>query len=209
MKRFTMVVAGLGMLFFTATAQALPLCGAGSGPCRDGLAFGAFFGGLAVEGRPCKGEGRRGSYRALHDVVRVVHRRDREVGRPVAERRTRSAPEASNEDERGLAEAARGVRDVAKLKLQQFTSELAFNTLRNYNTMLTSFMIEVVAFNIDEVEALGGNPDRILEARSRVTKAGLAILKGDVAAAADYAQRAYDLISGDANTGPDCLVGRL
>jgi hypothetical protein len=117
--------------------------------------------------------------------------------------------EASKEDERALAEAARGVRDVSKLKLQQFTSELAFNTLRNYNTMLTSFIIEVVAFNIDEVEALGGNSDRILEARSRVTKAGLAILKGDVATAADYAQRAYDLISGDANTGPDCLVGRL
>jgi hypothetical protein len=30
-----------------------------------------------------------------------------------------------------------------------------------------------------------------------------------VATAADDAQRAYDLISGDANAGPDCLVGRL
>jgi hypothetical protein len=75
--------------------------------------------------------------------------------------------------------------------------------------MLTSFIIEVVAFNIDEVEALGGNPDRVLEARSRVTKAGLAILKGDLATAADDAQRAYDPISGDANAAPECLVGRL
>ena len=74
--------------------------------------------------------------------------------------------------------------------------------------MLTTFIIQVVAFNIDEVEALGGDPDRIHEARSRVTKARLAILKGTWPTAADYAQRAYDLISGDANTAPDCLVGR-
>jgi hypothetical protein len=32
--------------------------------------------------------------------------------------------------------------------------------------------------------------------------------KGDLAKAADDAQRAYDLISGDANTAPECLVGR-
>ena len=208
MKHFTMVVTGLGMLFFTATAQALPLCGAGSGPCRDGLAFGAFFGGLAVEGALVKardGVGAIGHFTTAFEsfIDATVKLDDPSLSDD------EKCSEASKEDERGLAETARGVRDVSKLKLQQFTSELAFNTLRNYSTMLTSFMIEVVAFNIDEVEALGGNPDRILEARSRVTKAGLAILKGDVAAAADYAQRAYDLISGDANTGPDCLVGRL
>jgi hypothetical protein len=75
--------------------------------------------------------------------------------------------------------------------------------------MLTTFIIEVVEFNIDEVEALGGDPARVHEARSRVTKAGQAILNGDLAKAADDAQRAYDLISGDANTAPECLVGRL
>jgi hypothetical protein len=75
--------------------------------------------------------------------------------------------------------------------------------------MHTSFIIEVVTFNIDEVELLGGNQARILEARSRVTKAGQALLKGDLAKASDDAQRAYDLISGDANNAPECLVGRL
>jgi len=75
--------------------------------------------------------------------------------------------------------------------------------------MLTTFIIEVVDFNIDEVEVLGGNPARILEARSRVAKEGQALLKGDLAKAADDAQRAYDLISTDANTAPECLVGRL
>ena len=54
MKRLTMVIAGLGMLSFTGMAQALPLCGDGSGPCRGGVAFGAFFGGLAVEGAVAK-----------------------------------------------------------------------------------------------------------------------------------------------------------
>jgi hypothetical protein len=42
MNRLTLVVAGLGLLSFTATAQALPLCGAGFGPCRPGLEFGVF-----------------------------------------------------------------------------------------------------------------------------------------------------------------------
>lgn len=74
MKRFTMVAAGLGMLFFTATAQALPLCGAGSGPCREGLAFGAFFGGLAVEGALVKAKDGVGAI-GHFDGVRVVHRR--------------------------------------------------------------------------------------------------------------------------------------
>ena len=75
--------------------------------------------------------------------------------------------------------------------------------------MLTTFIIEVVTFNIDEVEVLGGDPARVLEARSRVTTAGQALLKGDLAKAADDAQRAYDLLSGDANYAPKCLVGRL
>jgi hypothetical protein len=97
----------------------------------------------------------------------------------------------------------------SKLKVQQFISEDAFNTLRNFNRMLTAFIIEVVEFNIDEVEALGGDPARVHEARSRVTTAGQAILNRDLAKAADDAQRAYDLISGDANTAPQCLVGRL
>jgi len=81
--------------------------------------------------------------------------------------------------------------------------------LRNFNPMLTSFIIEIVGTNIDEAEALGGDPARIKEARSRVTKAGQELLHGDVAKAADDAQRAYDLISGDGNTAPDCLVARL
>ena len=67
----------------------------------------------------------------------------------------------------------------------------------------------VAAEQRDEVEALGGNAARVHEARSRVTKAGQALLNGDLAKAADDAQRAYDLISGDANTAPGCLVGRL
>lgn len=90
----------------------------------------------------------------------------------VARPPSQSGEHHSKEDERGLAEAARGVRDGSKLKLEQFLSEDAFNTLRNFNTMLTAFIIEVVELNIDEVEVLGGNPERIHEARSRVTKAG-------------------------------------
>jgi hypothetical protein len=79
--------------------------------------------------------------------------------------------QASKEDERGVAEAFRGVRDAAKLKVQQFTSPDAFNTLRNFNAMLTAFMIEVVHRNIDEVEAIGGDPGRIGEARGRIANA--------------------------------------
>ena len=140
------------------------------------MAFGAFFGGLAVEGALTKandGVGAIGHFTTSFEsfIDATVKLDDPSLSDD------EKCSQASKEDERGLAEAARGVRDVSKLKLQQVTSELAFNTLRNYNTMLTSFMIEVVAFNIDEVEALGGNADRILEARSRITKAGLAILK--------------------------------
>jgi hypothetical protein len=49
-----MVIAGLGLLSFTGMAQALPLCGTGFGPCRPGLEFGVFAGGLAVEGALAK-----------------------------------------------------------------------------------------------------------------------------------------------------------
>ena len=77
MKRFTMVVAGLGMLSFTAMAQALPLCGAGFGPCRPGLALGVLAGGLAVEGALAKARGRGRGYWALLGGVRVVRGRDR------------------------------------------------------------------------------------------------------------------------------------
>ena len=207
MKRFTMVVAGLGMLSFTAMAQALPLCGAGFGPCRPGLEFGVFAGGLAVEGALAKAKDGVGAIGHFSAALESFEDATSKLADPSLSDDEKCA-EASKEDERGLAEAARGVRDGSKLKLGQFTSENAFNTLRNYNTILTSFIIEVVTFNIDEVEVLGGNTARILEARSRVTKAGLAILKGDLATAADDAQRAYDLISGDANTAPECLVGR-
>jgi hypothetical protein len=207
MKRLTMVIAGLGMLSFTGMAQALPLCGTGFGPCRPGLEFGVFAGGLAVEGALAKAKDGAGAighftagFESFEDAIS-------KLGDPSLSDDDKCA-EASKEDERGLAEAFRGVRDASKLKVQQFTSEDAFNTLRNFNTMLTTFIVEVVAFNIDEVEILGGDPARVQEARSRVTKAGQAILKGDLAKAADDAQRAYDLISGDANTAPECLVGR-
>jgi len=208
MNRFTMFLVGLGMLSFTATAQALPLCGTGFGPCRPGLEFGAFAGGLAVEGAVAKARDGVGAIGHFSAAFESFEDATSKLADPSLSDDEKCA-QASKEDERGLAEAARGIRDGSKLKLEQFTSESAFNTLRNFNTMLTSFIIEVVAFNIDEVEALGGNPDRVLEARSRVTKAGLAILKGDLATAADNAQRAYDLISGDANAAPECLVGRL
>jgi hypothetical protein len=207
-KRFTMVIAGLGMLSFTGMAQALPLCGAGFGACRPGLEFGVFAGELAVEGALAKAKDGVGAIGHFSAAFESFEDAIRKLDDPSLSDDDKCA-QASKEDERALAEAFRGVRDGSKLKVQQFTSEGAFNTLRNFNTMLTSFIIEVVAFNIDEVEALGGNPDRVLEARSRVTKAGLAILKGDLATAADDAQRAYDLISGDANAAPECLVGRL
>ena len=208
MKRLTMVVAGLGMLSFTATAQALPLCGAGSGACRPGLEFGVFAGGLAVEGaiaRARDGVGAIGHFTAAFESFEDATSK---LADPSLSDDDKCA-QASKEDERGLAEAARGVRDGSKLELEQFISENAFNTLRNFNTMLATFIIEVVELNIDEAEALGGNPSRIHEARRRVTTAGQALLKGDLAKAADDAQRAYDLISGDANTAPECLVGRL
>ena len=208
MKPFTTVVAGLGLLSFTAIAQALPLCGAGFGPCRPGLEFGVFVGGLAVEGalaNPRDGVGAMGHFSAafesFEDAVSTL-------ADPSLSDDDKCA-RASKEDERGLAEAFRGVRDSTKLKLERFISQDAFNTLRNFNTMLTTFIIQVVVQNIDEVETLGGDPARIQEARSRITNAGLAILKGDPAKAADNAQRAYDLISGDANDAPECLVGRL
>ena len=208
MKRFTMVVAGLGMLSFTGMAQALPLCGAGFGACRPGLEFGVFAGGLAVEGALAKAKDGVGAIGHFSAALESFEDATSKLADPSLSDDEKCA-EASKEDERGLAEAARGVRDGSKLKLEQFTSENAFNTLRNFNTILTSFIIEVVTFNIDEVEVLGGNPARILEARSRVTKAGQALLKGDLPKATDDAQRAYDLISGDANTAPECLVGRL
>jgi hypothetical protein len=208
MKRFTMVVAGLGMLSVTATAQALPLCGTGFGPCRPGLEFGVFAGGLAVEGAIAKARDGAGAIGHFSAAFESFEDANAKLADPSLSDGDKCA-EASKEDERGLAEAARGVRDSSKLKLEQFISEDAFNTLRNFNTMLTTFIIEVVGRNIDEVEALGGNPARILEARSRVSKAGQALLKGDLAKAADDAQRAYDLISGDANSGPECLVDRL
>jgi len=207
MKRFTMVIAGLGLLSFTGMAQALPLCGTGFGPCRPGLEFGVFAGGLAVEGALAKardGAGAIGHFTAAFESFEDAISKLGDASLSDDDK----CAEASKEDERGLAEAFRGVRDASKLKVQQFISEDAFNTLRNFNTMLTTFIIEVVAFNIDEVEVLGGDPARVLEARSRVTRAGQALLKGDLAKAADDAQRAYDLISGDANTAPECLVGR-
>ena len=207
-KRFTMVIAGLGMLSFTGMAQALPLCGTGFGPCRPGLESGVFAGELAVEGALAKAKDGVGAIGHFSAAFESFEDAIRKLDDPSLSDDDKCA-QASKEDERGLAEAARGFRDGSKLKLEQFISESAFNTLRNFNTMLTAFIIEVVGRNIDEVDALGGNPARILEARSRVSKAGQALLKGDLAKAADDAQRAYDLISGDANTAPDCLVDRL
>ena len=207
MNRFKLVVAGLGMLSFTGVAQALPLCGTGSGPCRPGLELSVFAGGLAVEGalaRAKDGVGTIGHFTAAFESFQEAATK---VDDPSLSDDDKCA-EASKEDERGLAEAARAVRDGAKLKVQQFISEDAFNTFRNFNAMLTAFIVEVVEFNIDEVEARGGDAGRVHEARSRVARAGQAIIKGDLAKAADDAQRAYDLISGDANTAPECLDGR-
>ena len=70
MKRLTMVIAGLGLLSFTGMAQALPLCGTGFGPCRPGLEFGVFAGGLAVEGalaKPQDGAGAIGHFTAAFE----------------------------------------------------------------------------------------------------------------------------------------------
>src|SRR5262245_8030513 len=153
MKPFTVVVAGLGMLSFTAIAHALPLCGTGFGPCRAGLEFGAFAGGLAVEGalaKPKDGAGAVGHFTAAFKAFEDANSK---LADPSLSDDDKCA-QASNEDERGLTEAFRGVRDSSKLKLGQFTSQNAFDTLRNFNRLLTSFIIEVVAFNIDEVEAL-------------------------------------------------------
>jgi hypothetical protein len=208
MKRFRIAMAGLGILSFAATAQALPLCGTGFGPCRPGLEFGVFAGELAVEGALANardGAGAIGHFSAAFDSFEDAASKLTDPSLSDGDK----CAQASKEDERGLAEAARGVRDGAKLKLGQFTSERAFNTLRNFNAMLTSFIVQVVGHNIDEVEGQGGNPGRILEARNRVARAGQAILDGDLAKAADDAQRAYDLISGDANSAPECLVDRL
>jgi hypothetical protein len=208
MKPLAMAIAGLGMLSLTATTHALPLCGTGFGPCRPGLEFGVFAGGLAVEGALADaraGVGAVGHFSAAFEsfedaVAKLQH--------PALGDDDKCA-QASKEDERGLAEAARGIRDASKLRLAQFTSEQAFDTLRNFNGMLADFIIDVVGRNIDEVEAFGGDPGRVDEARSRVAKAEQAILAGDSATAADHAQRAYDLISGEANTGPECLADRL
>ena len=208
MKPFTILAASLGMLTLTATVQALPLCGAGAGACRPGLELGVFGGTLAVENalaRAKDGTGAIGHFAAAFESFEDATAKLSDPSLGDADK----CAEASKEDERGLAEAARGVRDSFKLKREHFTSELAFNTLRNFNAMLTAFMIEVVEQNIDETEALGGDAGRIHEARSRVARAGEELLQGDVAKAADDAQRAYDLISGDGNAAPDCLAGRL
>jgi hypothetical protein len=79
-----------------------------------------------------------------------------------------------------LAEAARAVRDGSKLKLEQFTSESAFNTLRNFNTMLTSFIVEIVTFNIDEVEVHSAEMQAGSLKPKPSSKAGRALLKGDL-----------------------------
>src|SRR5215470_13966016 len=208
MKRFTMVGAGLAMLSFTMTAHALPLCGAGFGECRPGLEFAVFAGGLAVEGALAKakdGAGAIGHFSASFDSFENAFSKLADESLSDDDK----CAQASNEDERGFAEAARGIRDASKLKLEQFTSPVAFETLRNFNTMLTSFMIQVVARNIDEVEGMGGKAAKVQEARNRVAGAGQALLNGDLAKAADGAQRAYDLLSGEANTAPQCLAGRL
>jgi hypothetical protein len=209
MKRIAIVVAALGTVFLTTTgAQALPLCGEGFGPCRPGLQISMFSGALAVEGalaRARDGAGAIGHFLAAFESFGDAASR---LEDPSLSDDDKCAG-ASEEDERGLAEAARAIRDASKLKPAQFTSDLAFNTLRNFNAMLAAFIVDVVAFNVDEVEALGGDPARVDEARSRITRAEQAIAKGDAAKAADDAQRAYDLISGDANSAPECLVGRL
>jgi hypothetical protein len=208
MKRFAMVIAGLGMLCFTGMAQALPLCGTGFGPCRPGLELGVFAGGLAVEGALARARDGAGAIGHFSTAFESFEDAISNLDDPSLSDDDKCA-QASKEDERGLAEAARGVRDGARLERHQFISEGAFNTFRNFNTMLTTFIIDVVEFNIDEVEVLGGDPARIHEARSRVARARQAIHESDLARAADAAQRAYDLISGDANTAPECLVGRL
>ena len=162
MKALSMVVASLGMLSFTAIAHTLPLCGTGFGPCRPGLELGAFASALAVEGalaNPKDGAGAIGHFTAAFESFEDASSK---LADPSLSGDDKCA-QASNEDERGLAEAFRGVRDSSKLKLEQFTSQNAFNTVRNFNRMRTSFIIEVVTFNIDEVEALGGDPTRIQE----------------------------------------------
>ena len=129
MKALAMVVASLGMLSFTAIAHTLPLCGAGFGPCHPGLELGAFAGALAVEGalaNPKDGAGAIGHFTAAFEDA------NSKLADPSLSDDDKCA-HASNEEERGLAEAFRGVRDSSTLKL------------------------------IDEVAALGGDPARIQE----------------------------------------------
>ena len=117
MKRFTMIVAGLGMLSFTAMAQALPLCGAGFGPCRPGLEFGVFAGGLAVEGALAKAKDGVGAIGHFSAALESFEDATSKLADPSLSDDEKCA-EASKEDERGLAEAARGVRDGSKLELE-------------------------------------------------------------------------------------------
>src|SRR5262245_29615749 len=112
MKAFAMVVTGLGILSLTATAQALPLCGIGFGPCRPGLELAAFFGGPAVEGavtRARDGAGAIGhftaSFESFEDAVA-------KLGDSALSDDEKCA-QASQEDERGFAEVARGIRDAS------------------------------------------------------------------------------------------------
>ena len=128
MKAFTMVMVGLEMLSLTAIAHARPLCGAGFGPCRPGLEFGAFAGGLAVEGalaHPKDGASAIAHFTAAFEAFEDANAT---LADPALSAEDKCA-QASNEDERGVAEAFRGVRDSSKLTLEQFTSQNAFNTL--------------------------------------------------------------------------------
>ena len=73
-------------------------------------------------------------------------------------RRTATGPPGPKSGDRRSSVVAKNDEHFSKE-----TSRYDGSFERNFNRMRTSFIIEVVTFNIDEVEALGGDPARIQE----------------------------------------------
>src|SRR5262245_54034264 len=103
MKRFTTIVAGLGMLSLAAPANALPLCGAGFGACRPGLEFAAFAGGLAVEGALNKAKDGAGAIGHFNAGFAAFEEATAKLNDPSLSDHDKCV-QAGAEDERGLAE---------------------------------------------------------------------------------------------------------
>ena len=205
--RFLGIIVGL-VLLLTGTASALPL----NGGTRDtivGLVMDVDEALAGTLGKVKDGVALRGhaaaSIEAFEEAVEKLQN-----GYLADTSDLAKCTQSSKEDERGLAEAFRVVRDGSKLKVSQFIGDTEFGNFRLALVTLATVAILAVDTNIFEAEVIGASASKIATARNRIGTASKALLvKGDLAKAADQAQSAYDLISGEANIPPACLEERL